>query len=138
MIEATVTCGQWLVNGSWVRSGECVVGPIANELQDLDVLGGVVLHQFDEQAPQRGLAYLLQLLGELLELSSVSTFCVEQLRGGRHDSVTICPEADERRDRRVAEAHLGPMSDRFGQFVEQLMVATFISEDQIGQIPKCG
>jgi pimeloyl-ACP methyl ester carboxylesterase len=70
--DALLTCSSSETNLRLRHSGDRLLGSVANERENLDVLGGVVLHELHEERPQRGVAHLLQHLGELLEFLGVS------------------------------------------------------------------
>ena len=56
-------------------------GIALDELQDLDVLGGVHLHQLDQQLPEGLLPETLQFRGQATKFLGVVTFVSEQRLG---------------------------------------------------------
>lgn len=84
------------------------------------MLGRVVLHEFDEQSPQRGVAEVLQFVSQPLEFTGVISFGLEQLR---HEDEPIPSRSALRPCREV---------------VEDLMVAVFVGHDQTCQMAERG
>ena len=89
----------------------------------------VLLHQSHDELPHGGVPNILQLLRQPLEPVVVLLLPGEEAFGFGQDPLSIRLELTQIRDRGGLARELGRGSDRLGEIVEELMVASLIVQN---------
>src|SRR5580692_5580954 len=106
---------------SRLQSLRCLPGVPSRELQDLDVLGRVHLHELDKQVPQSRVLDVVQLFGQTAKFAGIRLLALEQLVAQLDDAVATDAEGFEPGYGGLLRTQLGLGAERRRQVSEHPM-----------------